>query len=79
MSLGLGQFGESLFFVDLEVYVDFNVDVDYLDSEPADFDVDVDAELMFIVLVDLVMVADTEDREVVVVDRAHWALRVTHF
>ena len=43
-SLGLGQYGKSLFPAGLEVCVDSNADTDCSDFEHADSDVDADVE-----------------------------------
>lgn len=66
MSLGLGQSGESIFLVGLEVCVYFDATVDYLDFKSDDSDVDVVMKPELADLEDLATVAGAEDREVVV-------------
>lgn len=53
------------------VHIDYDADVDCLDSEPDDSDVDADAEPELADSEDLATVVDTEDREVMVVGIEH--------
>lgn len=62
--MGSGQSREYLFLVGLELYVDFDANVDYLDFKHDDSDIDADVEPGLVDLEDLAMVAGAEDRDV---------------